>query len=114
LHRFAPWGFTLVVTVALTGLINGHLIFGLDAALETLETEYGQLLMAKVLLVGAMLGFGARNATLSRRRHQPGHPLPRSDPAVLSALRGSLAAELSVATAVIALVAAIGINSPIE
>ncbi|MCL6250459.1 copper homeostasis membrane protein CopD [Altererythrobacter sp. KTW20L] len=114
LHRFAPWGVSLVATVALTGLINVHLIFGLDATLKTLETEYGRLLLVKVLFVGAMLGCGARNAAISRRRHKSGHPSIGSDPAALTALRGSLAIELLLAAAVIAFVAAIGINSPME
>lgn len=112
LHRFAPWGITLVGAVAMTGLINAHLIFGLDATVETLETEYGRLLLAKILFVGAMLGCGARNAAISRQLHVSANPSSGSDPAALRSLRGSLAAEFLLAIAVIAFVAAIGINAP--
>ncbi len=110
LHRFAPLGVALVVTVAITGVVNMELVFGLRNAIAVAPNGYGQLLMAKVGLVGLMLGCAIFNARCVRRRVQ----LRFDDVEPLRALRVSLAAELSFAVMVVASVAILSVMMPIE
>lgn len=113
MHRFAPLGVGLVATVAFTGLVNSHLIFGLENSAAVIRAPYGLLLAAKVVLVGCMLGFGAHNARVSRRRALS-DDVAIADPAtLLPTLRRSLAAEFALAVSVTGLVAVIGMLSPI-
>lgn len=111
-HRFAALGVGLVATVALTGLINSQLIFGLENSVDVIATSYGVLLAAKVALVGGMLAFGARNARIGRQ-HALGDVGEIADPApTLANLRRSLLGEFGLAIGVIALVAVLGMMSP--
>ncbi len=109
IHRFSPLGITLVTVVAATGLINSHLIFGLGKSVQMLKTEYGGLLAVKTILVVLMLLFAARNALIGRQSARPGiNPTATT----LVALRASLAAELLLAAGVLAIVAFVGLASP--
>lgn len=109
IHRFAPLGIALVTVVAATGLINSHLIFGLGNGVEVLKTEYGFLLAVKTILVVMMLLFAARNASIGRHSAHAGiNPTTTT----LAALRASLAAELLLAAGVMAIVAFVGLASP--
>lgn len=112
MHRFAPLGVALVVTVAITGLINSQLIFGLENSATVVTTPYGVLLAAKVILVGGMLAFGAHNARIARRNAlAKGDGI--ADTAIkLSALRRSLAGEFALAISVTVLIAVLGMMSP--
>ena len=113
MHRFAPLGVFLVFAVSVTGLINAHLIFGLDKSADVLRTDYGWLFVAKISLVGLMLLLAARNAILGRR-HSRIYQTPSDDiNSTLSKLRTSLAAEVTLALAVLGLVAFIGTMSPL-
>jgi copper resistance protein D len=112
MHGFAPLGVGLVAAAALTGVINAQLIFGLENSVSVLTTPYGILLIAKVLLVGMMLAFGAHNARIGRRAAPKGES-DKSEPSItLSRLRRSLAGELMMAVGVIGLVAVLGMLSP--
>ena len=112
MHAFAPLGVGLVAAAALTGVINAQLIFGLENSVAVLTTPYGILLIAKVLLVGMMLAFGAHNARIGRRAAVKGES-DKSEPSItLSRLRRSLAGELMMAVGVIGLVAVLGMLSP--
>lgn len=112
IHAFAPLGVGLVATVAVTGLINAQLIFGLENSVPFLTTPYGVLLAAKVVLVGAMLAFGAHNARIGRQAALDGES-ERLEPSItLLRLRRSLAGELMLAVGVIGLVAVLGMISP--
>ena len=109
IHRFAPLGIALVTVVAATGLINSHLIFGLGNSVQVLKTEYGVLLAVKTILVVLMLLFAARNASIGRQSARAGiNPTTTT----LAALRASLAAELFLAAGVLAIVAFVGLASP--
>jgi putative copper resistance protein D len=109
IHRFAPLGITLVAVVAATGLINAHLIFGLGNGVQVLTTDYGFLLAAKTTLFVLMLLFAARNASIGRQSARTGiNPTATT----LAALRASLAAELLLAAGVLAIVAFLGLASP--
>ena len=113
MHKFAPLGVFLVFAVSVTGLVHAHLIFGLDNSADVLRTDYGWLLAAKISLVGLMLLFASRNAILGRR-HSRIDQRPADDMnATLSKLRTSLAAEVTLALAVLGLVAVIGMLSPL-
>lgn len=112
MHRFAPFGVALVGTVAVTGLINAEMIFGLENSVTVLTVGYGMLLAAKIVLVGAMLAFGARNAQIGRRSLRAGDDAPTGDNAALGLVRRSLAGECALAFVVIGLVAVVGMLSP--
>jgi len=112
MHRFAPSGVGLVAVVAVTGLINSQLIFGLENSATVLATTYGLLLAAKVVLVGCMLALGAHNARVARRRALTDDVAIADPAAMLPTLRRSLAAELALAVSVTGLVAAFGMLSP--
>ncbi|MEP7351312.1 MAG: CopD family protein [Sphingorhabdus sp.] len=110
MHRFAPLGVSLVAIVAITGLINVQMIFGLFNSGAVLETRYGWLLAIKLVFVGVMLLCAARNAMLARRRLCTGE----SASATLARVRLSLAAELLSAFAILGLVAVLGMASPMD
>lgn len=112
MHRFAPFGATLVGIIALTGILNAHLVFGLESSIAVLWTPYGLLLAIKIALVGAMLLFAARNALLGRRAAREGYDRRLNAGPVLPELRRSLLAELSLAAVVIGCVAILGLMSP--
>lgn len=113
MHRFAPLGVTLVATIAITGLFNSQIIFGLANSDTVLTTDYGVLLLAKLVLVGAMLSFGARNAAVARRVALAEDGRKIDTDTALAALRRSLIGEFIVATSVIAVVAIMGMMSPV-
>ena len=111
LADFAGTGTILVGAIVLTGVINGWAIVG-PANIATLPmTAYGRLLLAKLILFGAMLALAARN----RFRHVPdlrraidaGRPRPQ-----LARLRSSLVAEGLCGIAVLIAVAWLGTLDP--
>ena len=112
IHRFAPMGATLVATVAITGLINAQLIFGLINSATVLTTDYGPLLAVKVLLVCGMLAFAAHNAVVARHVANADDRRKNETDVALFALRRSLAGELMSAALVISVVAILGMLSP--
>ena len=112
MHGFAPLGVGLVAAAALTGVINAQLIFGLENSVAVMATPYGILLIAKVLLVGIMLAFGAHNALIGRRAVLDQRRETAEPNNALSRLRRSLAGELLLAGGGIGLVAVLGTMSP--
>jgi putative copper resistance protein D len=112
MHRFAPLGATLVGIVAVTGLVNAHLIFGLGNSGAVLGTTYGTLLAIKIVTVAAMLLFAARNALFGRRAARERFDAQQAAGPLLPGLRRSLAAELGLAGLVVGLVAVLGLMSP--
>ena len=112
MHRFAPLGVILVGIVGVTGLANAQFIFGVENSLAVLKTGYGALLIGKVMLVGLMLIFAARNAHFARRHSKVVSPQTGDTAHIVSQLRISLATEIALATAVIGLTAWIGTMSP--
>ena len=104
-------GTILVGTIVVTGIVNAWLLVGPANVPNLAATLYGQLLIAKLVLFGAMLGL----ASLNRLRLTPA--FERSITAAdhrgaLSGLRGSLAVEATCAIMVLALVAWLGTLEP--
>lgn len=112
MHSFAPLGVILVGVVGITGLANAQLIFGLENSIAVSGTGYGVLLIAKVVLVGFMVAFAARNALFGRRHSNAASSRFGDTTNIMAQLRISLAAELALATIVIGLTAWIGTLSP--
>ncbi len=111
LAGFAGIGSLAVLTIIATGLVNAWLLVGPDHVWSLGATLYGQLLLAKLALFGAMLGLAA----LNRFRLTPalGQAVARGDTgAAVRALRFSLALETGSAASVLALVAWLGTLAP--
>ena len=111
-HGFFPLGVTLVAVVAVTGLINAQLILNLQNGIGVLTTGYGLLLAAKVALVAGMLAFGAHNAHIGRRAAAALAPDDPGNATALRLLRYRLAKEFGLGVGVVALVAVLGMLSP--
>ena len=111
LVSFSTTGTVTVAVIVASGLINGWMLVGPANVAWLPATLYGQLLIAKLLLFGAMAALAAAN----RFRLVPAfeRALARADPvAALNALRRSLAMETGCALAVLALVAWLGTLEP--
>jgi putative copper resistance protein D len=111
LHGFGMIGTVVVATIVVTGLVNALMLVGIGNVVVLPTTLYGQLLLAKLALVAAMLGL----ASLNRFRLTP--TFKRSIAAndfgsALGALRASLAVETACAVAVLGLVAWLGTLAP--
>ena len=108
---FAAVGTGIVLTLAVTGVINYVLVVGptIDALYAT---PYGRLLVAKLMLFAAMLGLAAAN------RYRLSPPLAAAidtgDHArAVAALRRSVLTEAGLAVLILALVAWLGVLSPL-
>ena len=111
LASFAFVGTFVVTVLVLTGLINSWFVIGLQGVGSILDSLYGQLLVAKLLLFLAMLGLAAIN----RYRMTPAleAAIARGDHnAAVTGLRTSLAMETGSAVAILALVAWLGTLAP--
>ncbi|MES1974575.1 MAG: copper homeostasis membrane protein CopD [Pseudomonadota bacterium] len=113
LDGFSLVGTVVVAVIVVTGLVNAWLLVGAANVLSLPGTLYGQLLIAKLLLFAAMLGFAAANRyrltpALAARIDAQDHG------GAVAALRMSLALETGFAVLVLALVAWLGTLQPTE
>lgn len=111
LAAFAIAGTILVASIIATGLVNILMIAGPTGLSALPASLYGQLLLAKLALFAAMLGFAAAN----RWRLTPRLAAARTqyDQArAARALRTSIALEAAAAMAILALVAWLGTLAP--
>jgi putative copper resistance protein D len=111
LDRFAAAGTVCVLVLTATGMINAQMIFGIGHSAALIATPYGQLLLVKLLLFGAMLALAAAN----RWRLTPAlaASLADGDPrTAIGAIRRSLAIEAAAGLAILALVAWLGTLAP--
>jgi putative copper resistance protein D len=111
LRTFAPIGTAVVGTLIVTGLVNAWRLVSPPFVPALVDTLWGRLLLAKLALFAAMLGF----AWLNRFRLTPhfDSAIAAGDPrAALRALRVSLALETGCASAILAIVAWIGTLEP--
>jgi len=101
-----------VAVMALTGLLNSIFMVGSFRALLT--SAYGQLLVSKLILFCVMVGFGAWNLFLLKPRlavDLPNMNVADQKSAIRSLVRNVLC-EVGLGTAVIVIVAALGITPP--
>lgn len=61
LDHFSKVGTVAVALIVITGLINSYILVGPDRIRLLFTTTYGQLLLAKIGLVGLMLALAAQN-----------------------------------------------------
>ncbi|MGR4889953.1 copper homeostasis membrane protein CopD [Sphingopyxis sp. LARHCG72] len=111
LDRFGRVGTICVLVITATGLINAQLILGLENAGRSIASPYGQLLLIKLLLFGAMLTLAAAN----RWRLTPALTAASIDAdssRAAAAIRRSIAAEAAAAGTILALVAWFGTLEP--
>ena len=111
LHGFGLVGAVVVGAIVVTGLVNSWMLVGIGNVPDLDATLYGRLLIAKLVLFGAMLAL----ALLNRFRLTPA--IERSIAAAdhggaLRALRASLAVETACAVVILALVAWLGTLEP--
>lgn len=112
LDQFSLVGTIVVAVILATGIVNVWLLVGPDNVAALPGTLYGQLLIAKLLLFAAMLGFAAAN----RYRLTPvlASCIGSGDHGgAIRLLRISIASETACAAAVFALVAWLGTLEPL-
>lgn len=111
LAAFATMGTVLVGSLVVTGVLNFYFIVGFESWTAVAATTYGQLLLMKLILFAAMLVLAAVNRfNLTPALGIADSGLLRGK--ALRRLRRSLVLELSLALAVVALVAWFGTLSP--
>jgi putative copper resistance protein D len=111
LDQFGRVGTICVLVITATGLVNAQLILGLENAGQSIASTYGQLLLVKLLLFGAMLALAAAN----RWRLTPALKAASIDAdssRAAAAIRRSIIAEAAAAGTILALVAWFGTLEP--
>ena len=111
LHGFGLVGTVVVGAIVVSGLVNSWMLVGAGNVPDLGTTLYGQLLIAKLVLFAAMLGF----ASLNRFRLTPAieRSIAAADNArALGALRLSLAIETTCAVVILGLVGWLGMLEP--
>jgi copper resistance protein D len=110
-RRFSVSSLIAVAALALTGLLNGIFMVGSFQALWT--SAYGQILVCKVVLFFAMIGFGAINLFVLKPRIAASLPAIEVAPknATRLLLRNVLW-EIGLGTVVILIVGLLGITPP--
>lgn len=112
LDGFSLIGTAVVAVIVVTGVANAWLLVGAANVISLPRTLYGQLLIAKLLLFAAMIGFAAVN----RYRLTPAFAAridAQDHRGAVVALRISVALETGCAVVVLALVAWLGTLQPI-
>lgn len=111
LRGFAVAGSVMVVTVLITGVVNSWMIIGADGISTVRFVPYGQMLLAKLALFGAMLAIAAYHRQIAVPRLHDA--IRHGDPdAATRSLRRSLALEMIAGVAILGVVARLGTLSP--
>lgn len=112
LEQFSFVGAICVSIIAITGLINGQILVGYANLFDLPGSPYGQLLIAKIMLVGAMILLAAQNRwRLTPSLHEA---IAQGETAsATAAMRKSLLLEAGAAMAILFLVAWLGTLEPI-
>ena len=111
LHGFSAVGAAIVALIILSGLVNSWVLVGPEHLFSMASSLYGQLLIAKLILFGAMLGL----ATINRFRLTPAFERAIQSGETLVAvrrLRKSLIVETGAALVILGLVAWLGTLEP--
>jgi putative copper resistance protein D len=95
-----------VSVLVVSGISNSWLLVGSIHAFFT--ASYGRLLLFKLTLFAALVGFGARNRFLIKARLLK----PPADQNVLSQLRRNVLCEVCLGVAIVLIVACLGVTPP--
>jgi copper resistance protein D len=106
LRRFSRLSLNCVGVLIVSGISNYWLLVGSIHALFT--TRYGSLLLVKLALFGVLVGLGARNRFVIKKKLTRGPT--GSD--VLAQLRRNVICEACLGLAVVAVVACLGVTPP--
>jgi putative copper resistance protein D len=113
LERFSTIGTAVVGAIVVTGTVNLVAIVGIDGIWASVRTDYGRLLVIKLLLFVGMLGLAAGNRWILAPQLKislaAGHHA-----AALRRLRLAIRIETTLAFAVLAVVAVLGTLSPMD
>lgn len=102
LRRFSALSLCCVTLLVVSGVSNAWLLVGSLHALCT--TRYGALLLVKLAFFAILVGFGARNHLLVKKR--------LSSAGAIASLRRNIATEICLGLAVIAVVGCLGVTPP--
>ncbi len=111
LHGFGTVGTIVVATLIVTGIVNAWLLVGPSNIAALVTTLYGQLLLAKLALFGAMLGLAALNRFRLTPRFEASIAAA-DDRGAIGVLRRSLAIETACNVIILGLVAWLGTLEP--
>ena len=111
LEGFSLAGTVIVALIIASGLVNSYMLVGPAHILTLTSTLYGQLLMAKLALFGAMLALAAANRFRLTPAFNKAIELGETS-AALGLLRRSLIVEGSAALLILGLVAWLGTLEP--
>ena len=110
-RRFSASSLIAVAGIAFTGLSNGIFMVGSFPAL--LASAYGQILVSKLVLFFAMIGFGAWNLFLLKPRITVDSPTVNlSQQSAIRSLLRNVLWEIGLGTLVILIVGLLGITPP--
>jgi putative copper resistance protein D len=108
-ERFSKLAILSVSALLATGMVNGWILVGSIQAL--LVTTYGQLLMLKIALFAAMLGFAVVNKFWLTPR-LAGFPDRKDEPDAVRRLGRNCRIEIALGLAIFAIVGALGTIHP--
>jgi putative copper resistance protein D len=111
-RRFSAVSLVAVGALAVSGLANSYYLVGGIHALVT--TEYGRLLMAKVVLFIAMIAIGGWNLCITRKRlgRSPELPPDELQSGALATVARNVGIEIALGTLVLIAVGALGAMAP--
>jgi len=111
-RRFSASSLIAVAAMALTGLSNS--VFMVGSVQSLLTTDYGHLLISKLILFHLMVGFGAWNLLLLKPRLAVDLPAMNvvDQERTLRSLFRNVLWEIGLGCAVILIIAVLGITSP--
>ena len=113
LERFSTIGTVLVGGIVITGIMNLVAILGVNGIWASARTDYGRLLVLKLMLFAGMLGLAAGNRWLLVPRLKTS--LAAGERAIaLRRLQLAILTETTLAFAVLAVVAVLGTLSPMN
>lgn len=117
---YSTMAFRCIVVIAVTGFTQAIVQTGSINLLSA--GTYGQLIVAKIVLFGLILGMGAMSREWVRRRYvykfegfpEEDLPEPQLDAYFRSGLRKSVTAEVMIAVAILAVTAVLVMSSPVS
>ena len=107
--RFSALGMTSVGAILVTGIINAWFLVGTIARL--IDTEYGQLLLAKIMIFAVMVGIAAFNR-LRLTPRLPDRPHQAESWTALLQLRRNSLVEASLGLMILGIVGTLGMLMP--